>query len=116
MNFTLFNGTNWSEYQMDFCAVAVKRGNVGLNFIRICCVNKVNVSLKSNSSIYVRKIIDEEEILDRRNRQDLFADILGSISASVYRKLKKEDRQEILMETICNVDYIKLWDLLYQIS
>lgn len=115
MDHVIFNGSNWDEYEMDFFSIALKRGSVGLDFIRMRCLKKWNKSESAKeyaeSNVITKK--SEENISDRQN---LMSDMLRSITAGVYKRLKHGSRKEILIKVICEVDHKKLWDLLYTIS
>eukprot|EP00596_Hydrurales_sp_CCMP1899_P001043 CAMPEP_0119039214 /NCGR_PEP_ID=MMETSP1177-20130426/8609_1 /TAXON_ID=2985 /ORGANISM="Ochromonas sp, Strain CCMP1899" /LENGTH=289 /DNA_ID=CAMNT_0007002849 /DNA_START=315 /DNA_END=1184 /DNA_ORIENTATION=- len=49
---------------------------------------------------------------DISERQKLLSDMMQSITAGVSKRLKSVEHSPQLIEAICNVDHIKLWDLL----
>jgi hypothetical protein len=111
--------------------------NIGLQFVKESCLKSESTIQKAtealeNSSAANRvdqsfnQIEDEHKSMedldvdidtlsadDKQNRQDLFADIMGSITPSVYKRLKYKDNIYAVIKT---VDHIKLWCMLNEIA
>ena len=110
-----FNGSNWDEFKLDFAAIALNRGKVGLDFIRIRCLSSNGSNSKEPCS-YTPIPVDIMKTSEENDEgQKLLSDMIRSITAGVYKRLK-EGSKEKLTEAICNVDYNMLWDELEKIS
>jgi hypothetical protein len=142
MNQTVtFLGPNFDDYEINFYVTALKHGKVGLDFIRSRWVqSKSDRNLLTNASdtektdnsasVYVSvsdsfkpatsqkyglsanpdAFVGESNMSDRQN---LFADMMFSISPAVYKRLRK---RKFLRALIINVDHIGLWNELEEIS